>query len=110
MKYYGKVGYVHSEDIGNGVWEPRVEERYLYGDIIRDSRKTDNDSSVNTEYGITAQFSLVADSYCYNHLEYLRYITYRGIKWEVTSVDPTGFPRLIVNVGKVYNGPEVSIT
>ena len=43
----------------------------------------------------------------FEHLAYLRYVTYKGVKWEVSSVDPTGYPRIIVNVNQVYNGPEV---
>lgn len=107
MKYYDKVGYVESKDVGNGIWDEIVTERYMYGDIIRDSRRTDLGTNLNPDYTVSAQFSLVSDAYCYEHLAYIRYVTYKGIKWEVSSVDPTGFPRILVNVGKVYNGPEV---
>jgi hypothetical protein len=51
---------------------------------------------------------LVGDAYCYDHLAYLRYVTYRGVKWEITSVVPLNLPRLQVTVGKIYNGPEVT--
>lgn len=106
MKYFGKVGFVETINTGNGLWEPVVEERNMYGDIVRDNRRLDVGPSVNPDYTISTQFSLVADAYCYDHLAYLAYVTYRGVKWAVTSVDPAGYPRILVNVGKVYNGPE----
>lgn len=107
MKYYGKVGYVESRDNGNDIWEDVVTERFLYGDVVSDTRRTELNDRVIPDYHINAQFSLVADTYCYDHLEFLRYVTYRGVKWEVTSVVPMNFPRITVTVGKVYNGPEV---
>ena len=107
MKYAGKIGFVMTQDVGKNLWEPVVEERFAYGDIVRDSRRLDDNGKVNPDYTISAQFSLVADSYFFNHLAYLRYITFRGVKWEVSSVDPTTYPRILVSVNNVYNGPEV---
>lgn len=107
MKYAGKIGFEVSRDAGTGLWEPVIEERFAYGDIVRDMRRNDDASKVIPDYTISTQFSLVADSYFYDHLEFLRYITFRGVKWEVSSVDAANYPRILVNVGKVYNGPEV---
>lgn len=108
MKYYGKVGYVESVDTGHGIWKDVVEERFMYGDVTSDTRRTELNDGTIPDYHINAQFSLVGDAYCYDHLAFLRYVTYRGVKWEVTSVVPTNFPRLQVTVGKIYNGPEVT--
>ena len=107
MKYAGKIGFEVSRSFGNGVWEPVIEERFAYGDIVRDMRRNDGDTKVIPDYTISTQFSLVADSYFFDHLEFLRYVTFRGVKWEVSSVDVANYPRILVNVGKVYNGPEV---
>ena len=106
MKYAGKIGFVETDNIGNDLWEPVVEERFAYGDVLNDTRRMDDAQQVNPNYGISARFSLVADAYFFEHLAYLRYVTYRGVKWEVSSVDPANYPRIIVNVNKVYNGPE----
>lgn len=106
MKYAGKVGFVQSANLDNGIYDDVVEERFMYGDVTSDTRRTELGDNVNPDYHINAQFSLVADAYCYDHLAYIRYVTYRGVKWEVTSVVPN-FPRLNITVGKVYNGPEV---
>lgn len=107
MKYAGKVGFVESGNAGRGIWKDVVEERFMYGDVTSDTRRTELGDRTIPDYHINAQFSLVADAYCYDHLAYLRYVTYRGVKWEVTSVVPTNFPRINVTVGSIYNGPEV---
>jgi len=35
----------------------------------------------------------------------IRYITYLGTNWKVTSID-TQYPRLVLSIGGVYNGPQ----
>lgn len=106
MKYAGKIGFIETVNVGRDLWEPVVEERFAYGDVLNDTRRMDDAQQVNPNYGISARFSLVADAYFFEHLAYLRYVTYRGVKWEVSSVDPASYPRIIVNVNKVYNGEE----
>jgi hypothetical protein len=107
MKYAGMIGFEETSDQGNDLWEQTITERFAYGDVLNDTRRMDDSQQVNPNYGISARFSLVADAYFFEHLAYLRYVTYKGVKWEVSSVDPTNYPRIIVNVNQVYNGPEV---
>lgn len=35
----------------------------------------------------------------------IRYITYLGANWKVTSID-VQYPRLVLSIGGVYNGPQ----
>ena len=107
MKYAGKVGFVESVETPTGLWKEVVEERFMYGDVTSDTRRMDAASNVIPDYRVNAQFNLVADAYCYDHLAYIRYVTYRGVKWEVSSVVALNFPRISITIGNVYNGPEV---
>lgn len=104
-KFYGKIGYVETVDQGNGNWVERTSERNYYGDVIRDNRRLDGAQQLNDNFALSNQFSIIADSYSYEHLIYIRYIEYMGVKWEVTSVDPSNRPRLLISVGGVYNAP-----
>jgi hypothetical protein len=33
----------------------------------------------------------------------MRYVTYMGLKWRITNIDPQ-YPRLILTIGGVWNG------
>lgn len=105
-KYYGKIGYVETVETKPDVYEEVLTERNYYGDVIRDSIKWNSAQQVNDNVGLSTQFSVLADNYAYEHFRYIRYVTYMGVKWEVTSVDPSNRPRLLISVGDVYNGPE----
>lgn len=105
-KYYGKIGYVETVETAPDVYEEVITERNYYGDVVRNTIKWNPAQQVNDNVGLSTQFSVLADSYAYEHFKYIRYVTYMGVKWEVTSVDPSNRPRLLISVGDVYNGPE----
>lgn len=105
-KYYGKIGYVETVDRGDGVFVEQVSERNYYGDVVKNNIQWNATQQVNDNIGLSTQFSVLADSYAYEHFKYIRYVTYMGVKWEVTSVDPSNRPRLLISVGGVYNAPE----
>lgn len=106
MKYYGKVGYIKTVDKGDGVWDSVVEERYYYGDILRNNYNLESSSNLNDNFSISNQFSIVADDYAYKNLQYIKYIEFLGVKWCVSSVDALNRPRLIISVRGVYNETE----
>ena len=53
-----------------------------------------------------AQISIVADPYIRNNFMDIAYVEWLGYKWRVTSVDPTQFPRIVLELGGLYNGDE----
>lgn len=104
-KYYGMVGYIVSEDDdGFGVYNERAIERPYYGDLIRDTRREQAGEGVNDNVSIQNDISIVADIYAYQNLHRIKYVTFMGTRWNVTSVEIER-PRLILSVGGVYNGP-----
>lgn len=105
-KFYGLIGYCESvEGTGEreGIWEDRVTERYYYGDILKNSSRWEPGSDVNDNLRITNSFSIVADAYAYEHFYAIKYISWQGALWKVTSVEVQR-PRLIINIGGVWNG------
>lgn len=104
-KFFGPIGYAVATETRPGVWKDEIVEREYLGDIIRDtSRWTGSQDSTNDDLTINNQFSIVADPFALNHFHTMKYIRYAGANWKVTGVEPK-YPRLILSVGGVYNGP-----
>lgn len=102
-KWYGTVGFVDTVETSPGVWTEDTIDRNYAGDILRNNlRWSANQDSTNDDLTINSQFSIVADPYAINNTHKMKYIEYMGVKWKITSVEPLR-PRLILNVGGVYN-------
>ena len=103
-KWYGVIGYGESKVDNTGIAKDVVTERNYSGDVIRNSsRWTANADSTNDDLSINNQFSILADPFAYQNFHSIKYIVFMGTKWKVTSVD-VQYPRLILNVGGIYNG------
>lgn len=103
-KYYGMVGYALTmKDDGFGVYSPMIVERPYYGDLIRNTKKTQPGEGVNNNITIQNDISIVADTYAYQNFHQIRYVTFMGARWEVQSIEVQR-PRLILSVGGVYTG------
>lgn len=102
-KFCGVVGYVTSSETRPGVWADTVTTRTYYGDIVRNVRKLQNSGQVNDNVDIANEISIVADPFAVQNFHAMRYVEFMGAKWKITSVE-VQYPRLILNVGGVYNG------
>ena len=104
MKFYGPIGFTETVEISPGVWEEVLVPHNYYGDVVRNSRRYESSSDkLNDNLNITNQFSIVADAYAYQNFHKMRYVEWMGAKWKIASVDATNRPRLILEVGGVYN-------
>lgn len=106
-KWFGKIGYESTveEPINSGIWVETITEREYYGDIIRNTRRLQSTDSTNDNITISNQISILSDPFAINNFHSIRYATYMGVKWKVTSVD-VQFPRLILELGGIYNGQQ----
>ncbi len=106
--FYGPIGFVETVENpeGSGIWVEIPVERNYRGDIQRNTKRWDNSDSVNPNLNISNTISIVADPYFSNHLNNVRYLKWLGGYWSITNVD-VEFPRLILSIGGVYNGPTV---
>jgi len=104
--YYGLIGFVETKENpeGSGVWEEVPTERFYRGEIRRNTKRWDNGSGVNPNLNISNTISIIADPYCKNHLNAIRYLRWLSGYWEISSVEVES-PRLILSIGGVYNGP-----
>ena len=103
-KFAGKIGFVKQKETAPDVWEDVAVEREYYGDILTDYAKLNSRDRINTDFDLGSRFSIVSDAFANENLGYLRYVTWMGTRWNVSSVE-TAYPRLNMTVGGVYNGP-----
>ena len=104
-KFYGKIGYAGEEvETKPGVWNDVIVVRKYYGDIVRNSRKLQDDQKYNADITVGNSISIVADAYAYDHFFAMRYVEWQGVLWIVSdvSVEP---PRLVLRLGGKYDGP-----
>lgn len=102
-KFHGVVGYVQTLETAPGVWDEATTERTCKGDIIRNVQKLEFAEQLNPNLNINNRFSIVADDYALSNLSHIRYITWQGTSWSVSTVE-IKHPRLILSVRGVYNG------
>lgn len=100
-KYFGKIGFAKNKKVA-GVVTEEIAEREYYGDLNRNTRRLQSGDKVNDDIDISNEISIVADPYAVQNFHTMRYATYMGAKWKISSVE-VQFPRLILTLGGVYN-------
>jgi hypothetical protein len=101
-KYYGAIGYAESSETKPGVWTSSITEKKVFGDVIINTKKSENPGQVNDNVVIHTQISFLADPYALLNFHLIKYATYLGNKWRVT-IASVQYPRLVLTLGGVYN-------
>lgn len=101
-KYYGEIGYAMSVEKRPGVWVNDIVRKKYTGDANRVSRYLETPEKVNDDIRVGVELSIVADAMAYQHFSTIRYATYMGEKWKVTSVE-VQHPRLKLVLGGLYH-------
>jgi len=106
MKFYDAIGYGVSAERpeGSGVYDDVIEERKLFGEVIRNTRALREGDKVNNDLSIGNRFSVIADPYANENFENIRYVMWKNRRFLVTDIEFSP-PRLILTPGGVYNGP-----
>ena len=103
-KWSGKIGDSSPVEVRRGVMEHQITERSHVGDLIRNTRRTEGGDRIIENLVLSNSVSLVADAFAMNHFFEMVYITMFGTKWKISTVEVKP-PRLILQIGEVYNGP-----
>jgi hypothetical protein len=103
-RFFGIVGYGEPVETAPGVWVDNIVEYSYYGDVVRNSRELRQGQFLNDDLSVQNSISIVADAYANEHFFAIRYVEWAGTLWTVDSVDVL-IPRLLLRLGKVYNGP-----
>jgi len=104
-KFCGEVGYGETVESppGSGVWKQEFTEIEYFGDILDNTRRTEEGEKVNDDFALSNSVSIVADAYANGHFFAIKYVRWMGALWTVQSVKVQS-PRLILRLGGVYNG------
>lgn len=101
-KYYGTIGFVETRETAPDVWTEEITEREYSGDVLRIQRRWQGSEHLNDDLTISNKLSILSDPYACNNFQSIRYATWMGAKWKVTSVE-VAYPRLLLDLGGVYN-------
>lgn len=102
-KYCGNIGFIETVETTPGVWTDNIVERKYFGDILRNTKRNQNADQVNPNIVIANSISIISDPYADQNFGNIRYIEWMNQKWTVSSIE-VAFPRLILEVGGIYNG------
>ena len=102
-KWAGKIGFAVSKETAPGVWKDEIVPRTYYGDKIRNTRRLQSSGNLNDNLVIANELSIIADPYANENFHAIRYAEFMGTKWKISGVQ-VQFPRLILELGEVYNG------
>lgn len=108
-RFHGRIGYGETEESSPGVWVDTIVERSYFGDVIRNTRRLSEGENLNRDLSVRNSISIMADAYANDHFFAIRYVEWAGTLWTVSDVEVQR-PRLILQLGEVYNGPTAAIT
>ena len=103
-KFFGEIGFATQIETSPGIWEDKIIEKQYYGDITRESRRFSASEQVLDNINLSNQVSIIADGYVTDNIQNLRYVRWLGGLWKISYVE-LKFPRLVLEMTGVYNGP-----
>ena len=104
-KFYGKVGFLRTEESAPDVYSEVLIERLYKGDVIRNQKRYQSSESLNDDVVLSNNISIVADDYANENVFAIRYVMYKGVPWKVTNAEIQR-PRIILTLGGKYNVQE----
>ena len=107
-KFVGKIGFMLSEDRGDGMHIPSPREFSYRGDLLQNNiRRNDSAESINDDLSLSNRISIVANPYAKEHIFEMTYVKFQMPKiggiWKIESVEVLE-PRIILTLGGVYSG------
>lgn len=101
MKYIGKIGFAIPKQTSPGIYKESIVEKTYTGDIVRVIKHETQSSSINANITIDNQLYITLDPFVRANLQALRYATFMGAKWSITSAE-VKYPRLLITLGGLY--------
>lgn len=104
-RFRGIIGFVTTVETAPGVHQEQPVERTYVGDVLQNSRRLQTTDSANDSIVISNRISIVADRYARENFHAIRYAEFMGARWKVETAESLP-PRIIINLGGVYNGKQ----
>ena len=103
-RFHGRVGFGEPTETSPGVFTNVIVEHIYFGEVLQNRRILRQDEGLNKDLSVGNSISIVANAYGSEHFFAIKYVEWAGQLWTVTDVDVRP-PRLILQLGEVYNGP-----
>lgn len=106
MKFSGKIGFWQKSIQTNpGVFKPGILEKPYTGDVLRNYRRWQSaENQQNENLTVSNRISIISDLFMQKNWGSIKYVNWNGVNWSVSSIDIGSFPRIIIDLGGVYNG------
>lgn len=106
MKFSGKIGFwIKDAEIKPGVYKPSIIEKAYTGDVKKNMRRFQSaENQQNDNLRLNNQLSIISDLYMQKNWSSIKYVLWNGVKWSVSSIDIGSPPRVLLELGGVYNG------
>lgn len=105
MRYSGKLGIAQQTEVRPGIWEEAITEVDVLGKVQNRTEVLDGADAVLPRYRTTTSISVPARGVGPQDDSNIRYITYKGTRWQISSI-VDDYPDIVIYIGEVYNGPE----
>jgi hypothetical protein len=107
-RFFGVIGFAENNvEISPGIFRDVIVERNYRGDVVLNSRRFQDGSTIIDGVSLDNTISILADAYANGHIDAMRYVVWNGVRWEISSIEDQR-PRLRLRLGGVYNGPTPS--
>lgn len=102
-KYFGKIGYLRTEETSDGVYEEKITEKSYYGDVLNYYVKpSESSDGLNDNVRVSNKISIVSDSFAIKNVGYMKYLIWKGTRWKIQTAE-IAYPRIILTLGDLYN-------
>ena len=102
-KWHGEIGFGIPVETSKGNWDFQIVKRYYDGEDTPTVARSESTENHNDTVRINNTIDIVADPFARDNFYNIKYVTYAGIKWKMSSVE-VRYPHLIITMGEVYNG------
>ena len=104
MRYSGKLGMSQQTEVRPGIYEDVITEVPVLGTVNQVTSVLDGGDRVLPDYSTTTNIEVPARSVGERDNSDIRYITYKGKRWQIASIVEQP-PKIVIYIGEVYNGP-----
>lgn len=101
-KFSGNIGF-EKQVTSMGITKKVINERFAKGDFLNEVWRHNQGPKINDDITVTNRISILADQYFNDNKHSMIYVVIDGIPWRISTIEVQR-PKLILNVGRLYNG------
>lgn len=101
-RFFGNIGFVETYESSPGVWSERIVPKKYSGDVSSERRRFSQGQSVNDDLVFVNYISVICDKFMNENFQMMRWVEWKGAKWQITAVE-LDYPRAKINFGGKWN-------